>query len=288
MTEQSQIITENYRLLISPNNLTAFSAARIPFDHLSPWQKAFRDALGQALLKMTALPGTGISAAYGSLKGRDDVDVENALFYNIGPARFKHCARHSLAFRHVPPNEVSAMLPERGGFSHCYRYEINPLPDGTTKAPVSWRQVPIASLRGSHQPYEYWLALRQNLSAICAADQGDILGDFGLEIEIDSPEQQPLNLANPMKALLDGVICAFHRMPDLHDSEKLSLAAARLGCPMEMLLDKRLTFLGEVSFIRPYRNHVFWNPQDQRCKRACLSIQYGKPAWQMSGKLYPL
>ena len=91
-----------------------------------------------------------------------------------------------------------------------------------------------------------------------------------------------------MKALLDGVICAFHRMPVSVDENLLTEVSARLNLPVEQFLHKEKTIFGEEVFVKPYQNNIIWNPQDSRCSSISMSIEYGAETRCFSGKIYKI
>jgi hypothetical protein len=75
--------------------------------------------------------------------------------------------------------------------------------------------------------------MRERINEITVFEDKDYSGCFGIDIHIYESGTKPKNLAGLVKKLLDGLICAFHRMPNDVDAEVLSAASSRLGLPIE-------------------------------------------------------
>lgn len=285
-----KVMTDNFVIQGDDQRVIAFSSQRIPFDSKKDWRADFKQALRAAIAPLKAREGEEIAAVYGSALPCDPVDTENALFYNLGQSPFRGCANHALSFATLDAEKTRILLDQQGvsGFRHYYEYRIIPFREGNSNAVASWSSLPLFPLRGEHSAFDYWQVIRRHLATIKCHQAADIAGDFGLDIHLESPETAVINLATVIKSLLDGVICAFHRMPEGTDSGRLRLAAERLGCPADMLLDRACTPLGQREYVRPKQNHVLWDPKDMSCKSARLSIRYGRLDWRFSGTLYAL
>src|SRR5262245_46133260 len=102
--------------------IEAWSVWHLPFMHLSTDQRRYKFDLGKAVEKLT---GQGVlRATYTSRDTRRSPDLENVLFYNVGPARFKNAAVDVLRFERrfdAPPE-----MPLSPGFeaTHHVRYQI--------------------------------------------------------------------------------------------------------------------------------------------------------------------
>jgi hypothetical protein len=153
---------------------------------------------------------------------------------------------------------------------------------------LKWDKVDLFSMRGERKPFDYWKLMRERQNEIKVLHDEDFKGRFGMELHFFESDISAINLANPMKALLDGIICAFHRMPKGIDRNMLTEVSARLNLPVEQFLYTSKTILGEETFVRPYRKNVFWNPQDDRCSSVSMSIEYGAERRCFSGCIYKI
>ena len=124
---------------------------------------------------------------------------------------------------------------------------------------LEWRGIPLFSIRGDRKPFEYWRALREHPRHVSLYSHEAVPGGFALAIHIESPEDRTLNLANPMKAMLDGIICAFHRMPSSVEPEKRIDVANRLGYRWSGLLKPHSLFWEKQNIVKPTATTVFWN-----------------------------
>ena len=145
------------------------------------------------------------------------------------------------------------------------------------------RLFPLADTR---KPFDYWRHLRKNIDEVEIIQNKELSGNFGIELHFYEPETNTINLVAPMKALLDGVICAFHRMPISIDKSIIEEVGTRLKMSPDNLLYSNKAILGEEFYVRPYRNGIKWNPQDNRCVSASIHIEYGAKERCFSGRLY--
>lgn len=288
-----EIIKSRYELHTRPGKVEAYSIERIPFGPKVQWKKDFLADMKQALSSLTAEANEGLVSIYGSSIENEFIDTENALLYNIGTGTFGKVAHHTVGLQTIVAAQTRQILDAKGKarFQHYYCYEILPVesihsPHGNPV--LEWKDIPLFSIRGEHKPFEYWQVLRNHPSSFVRYRDDNVFGNFAFDISIHMPETTCLNLANPMKALLDGVICAFHRMPSSVAAESLGEVATRLGCSLDELTGAPFPLLGEEEYVKSYRNSVIWNPQDDRCKEVRLSIIYEMPTWSFSGTLYDL
>ena len=211
------IETEHYKIVASDQKIEAYSIGQIPFDLVNEWQRELKQELHKHILGLNAGLGQGLLACYGSIDGKlSNTDTENLLFYNIGSGSFKYICNNYLEF---------FSLPEQ-------YHKHDPL--------VYWNRLPVFSLRGEHKPLDYWSWMHKNTQSIVVIEPYSSIHNngFGIDIDIESPQAGPMNIYTPMKAMLDGIICAFHHMAKNKNSNELQILADRLNCDTSQLTDQ--------------------------------------------------
>lgn len=288
------IETENFKIIATNKKVEAYSIKPIPFDGLKDWQKEFKKGLSECIKKLDADTNEGLDAAYGSIDGKaPHADTENLLLYNIGSGAFKNTCRHFIKFSTLSPSETKQHIKDNdeNKFGHYYRYHIISIPGRVSHVSplVRWDGLPIFSIRGVHKPLDYWRWMHEHSESahvMNAYFPGHQTG-YGIEIHIDTPETSQMNAYTSAKAMLDGIICAFHCMPDGKDSHELETIAKQLNVQVSYLTDKSIAVLGERNFVSR-SSRITWNPNDDLCEQALIRINYHRPQWRMSGTLYTL
>lgn len=138
--------TEHFTILATDTSVLAHAQTPIPFDHLSGNQQAFRSALRQAVTALRPVPGHCFVGRY-SGPNTPHCDVENALFYNIGTASFRHLGLNTLLIERLPEQRLP--LAEQGAFPYTYDYHFEPPKDLSTPPAAEWDTIPTAGFRGS-------------------------------------------------------------------------------------------------------------------------------------------
>ena len=288
------IETQHYKIVASDQKIEAYSIGQIPFDLVNEWQRELKQELHKHILGLNAGLGQGLLACYGSIDGKlSNTDTENLLFYNIGSGSFKYICNNYLEFFSLSKHDVQQMLEHAGmkRFSHYYKYQIVQIPEQYHKHDplVYWNRLPVFSLRGEHKPLDYWSWMHKNTQSIVVIEPYSSIHNygFGIDIDIESPQTGPMNIYTPMKAMLDGIICAFHYMAKNKNSNELQILADRLNCDTSQLTDQSMAVLGERNFVS-LSSRITWNPNDDICEQARIYITYNKPQWTISGNLYVL
>ncbi|GEM_PF-6671692 len=282
-----------FAVLPFSSGVEAFSNAPIPCEHHHDTLNTLRSQLKEAVSVLTADDRAGLMATYGSASEGHVADVENRLFFNISEGMCRPSAHHQLCFKLLSCAETTDLLHQRdcADYSHYYHYEITDCRDlfEAREPLIAWRDIPFFRLRGDHKPYEYWRTMQAHRSHFHISSSASLphTGCFGLAIHINSPEDALMNLATPLKSMLDGIICAFHQMPPTAPDE-LAVLAQRLGCSADIIANNPLAVLGEQRYYRLAGNRLIADPQDHRCTRASVTISYGMPAWSIRGALVPL
>jgi len=114
-----------------------------------------------------------------------------------------------------------------------------------------------------------WLAARG-----CVADDQDsddarpASGTLGVAVEFKVPWRSPLRLPTAFKALLDGIVCSFHRHNGHGDLDELAarVTAQLKGSIHEEQVKRLLTTgpseLGARRLLHAWGGSVQWNPAD--------------------------
>ncbi|GHU93274.1 hypothetical protein FACS1894208_02460 [Clostridia bacterium] len=189
------------------------------------WEKAFRKEVQDALRVLTANEGEILTARYGTTAD-DTVDLENALFYNFS-APVKNAARYGIEFGEIDSEEVAAIFNTLGvmGYKHLYLYSVAPIdpPDiFENDTYIEWNEIPVKTMLGAQSAFGYFTAMRSHPECFLICNTGQIDGDFGLDIKIQSPETEPVSLTGIMKPLIDGIVSSFHKLPDNSPIDKLT------------------------------------------------------------------
>lgn len=289
-------VNENpFCLANDENTVIAYATTRLSFEPKG-WQKDFRTKLRNAILHLHANENNTLLAKYGSIENIDYVDVENALFYNVGPSVFKNVADHSILFEKLNSKETSNRLVSlqcADSYSYYYEYSVTTLSDNEKlwwqkDLVAEWNDINIRKPHTDQKPLDYWRVLKMNPDAITIHTSNIIDGPFGLDISISISQGDSINLASIMKPLLDGVICAFHSYKDSQNSN-VEKMCKRLECTTDMLLNTNKGVLGKETYIGDYRNGIKWSPQDDRCRAIKLSATPSKnESWSFRGKVFNL
>lgn len=220
-------------------------------------------------------------------------DLENMLFYNLGPSAFAGCAVHGISFS---PLSDKALLCRQSGLKnrkHVYSYQCLPLSaieSRFTDLPLmaEWSDIPLDRHEAS-SPAKYWKAIRGARDNVTAFDytESPISSRFALKIALYLPG--PVRLTNTIKPLIDGVVCAFHG-ENTGCLACLTDFCMRQHCEELSIPHQFPAVLGEREFIRPYRSgqSFLWNPADDFCKLALVTVSYGAEASSFDGKIYKL
>ena len=230
-----RIITDEYEIIFDKRSVTVYSTKRLVFEPKGR-QIEFKRDIQSAVEQLQADLNEELFAVYGTDYNKNPVDTENALFYNVGTSSFWNSAYSAVSFDTLSPKETHLLFQElnKPQYHHYYSYKINNFLNRNIKPVLSWDKIELFPLRGVHKPFEYWKLLREHINEVIVFDNNDIKGLFGLNIHIYEPEKRFITLANPMKALLDGVICAFHRLPQTVDKEALEKVSFRLKMPAKI------------------------------------------------------
>lgn len=292
--------TEFFDIAANQDSVFAASDFYVPFeiDHIQSDKNVqirnFKSELRAAIGVMRPQNSEILFAQYAEEGAKNRFfDLENMLFYNLGPSAFADCTAHGISFSVLP--DKAALCRQNGikNRKHVYCYQCLPLSDiksNFTDLPLmaKWSNVPL-NRHEADSPAKYWKAIRGASDRVTAFDYAEspISSYFALKIELNLPKQ--VKLANKIKPLLDGVICAFHG-GEARSVDCLADFCTRQHCESLSVPNQFPAVLGEREFIRPYRNgqSFLWNPADELCKLALVTVSYGAEAPAFSGKIYKI
>ncbi len=254
-TKQHPTMNKPYHLEATPSRVDFYSTERLPLEPYGTMQVA-REELRHALKLLSPNAGHGLAASLTTPHQRC-FDVENILFYNVGPARFKTSSFEGLTFR-----LNRAHLERHPSFNYHHRYEILPLTPMAIEPHFSFE---LDRLNTTVKPHHVWWRACQ----VARANVPHIVGDFRLKIEITGPVQSP-GLTVIAKPLVDGIVSALHFMPGEPDTLAVSLVATSLGISSQSvaqaLCDVRGKALGpRKKLLRRAPKFVAWDPADGGC-----------------------
>jgi hypothetical protein len=245
-----------YELAVSRDSVELWSHVRLPFEPTGTMKQA-RAVLRKGIRSMVLDDGHWLAADYVSAQ-LTFVDVENVLFYNVGPSVFSALVAHGLTARRV--YQEPRVSPTRCEYPHYQRYKIDPVvPLAESDALLTFECPPLTSRT---KPHDVWWAA----SRASVAGTAEVSGRYWLDVQV--PGSASLTLAASMKPLLDGVISALHQVHELDHVaiERLSSATRwaeseiveRLRRPAAPILESRCV-------VRSYREFIKWDPADDMC-----------------------
>lgn len=295
-----RVTTDFFDIAADQKRVFAASDFYIPFEiRHDPSEKNaqvrnFKARLCAAIKMLRPQDGEVLFAQYAEDGGKNRFfDLENMLFYNLGASPFADCAVHGISFSSLP--DQAALCRQNGVRERKYAYIYQCLPLSAAESRFAalplmaeWRGVPL-DCHEPNRPEKYWKALRRAGDSVTAFDytESPAANSFALKIALDLPKQ--VKLANTIKPLLDGVICAFHG-EDARCLEYLADFCVRQRCEELSIPGPFPPVLGKRAYIRPYRNgrSFQWDPADDLCKLALVTASYGAEAASFSGEIYAL
>jgi hypothetical protein len=267
----------------------------IPFENLTPAQRAARDELRGRLRSLVAAPGEILHASFAGPKP-GNMDVENLLLYNIeGAGCFSQSVKHGVRFELASGTRLERS-PEGGCLSE-YLYRLIHADRELdcwrkSRRLVTFTNVSLGRFPATGRHAQTRLGLRRSgaafvESSIAAAEP------FGVFLTLRVP---PGGRGTPgavlVKSLIDGVVAAFQAHGDLLTVRQV---AERLGRAIgeepahvaEMPLDQRQAALGVVDqLVRARAGGVQWNPGDHMCVAGqVLRDEARGRDWRLSGEL---
>lgn len=265
-------IDANKDLLIAKTN------ERLNFEP-KDWRVNFKQDIIKSLKSMT--PQKQFLFAKLQTAEKDFFDVENVLFYNIGPSEFRKFDTNGVWFvldRHDNSKEYK--------YIHQYGF-IDSIVESRNSLVAEWKNVIVDRPSTSKKPLDYWIAFKK--SDKVTIRQHDFLKEFGVYIEIYKPINQCINIINIQKPLLDGVISAFHGISHIEPiaMQYLSLHTGLSYNTISSYLKSDLTCLPKREVIQKYRDGIKWNPQDEKCIDVRIVVKNSDDEnYRLSGNIF--
>jgi hypothetical protein len=276
-----------------------WSTVRLPFEPRG-WLIDMRDELRRELLTLLSRGSSGrLHAVYCAADDGALVDTENVLLYNVGGTALRPLMANAVMFEHryeVPPIPREAgLIDGQARHYHCYRHAPDASPEywtpGRTLGAFSY--VPTDRV---DKPAPVWNAIRE-----CAAPPPETASAptrFIISAQITDTRPRPVDsVASIVKPALDGIISAYHSHQGSDGVEEARrLEAAGIGTAETLrnhLLNQRWAALGARRLVKPFgATGVQWNPADEFCVLAHISLVTGRPIsdehparWRLTAEL---
>lgn len=270
---------------ITERSVKLWASEYIPFEPTG-WKKELKEELRSALNALKPEPDDGLYASYQARQAHF-CDIENVLLYNVGSGVFRHLATSTLCIE----GRLGYPYPAaREGFPHFYHYELSPRPAFRYWTPretvVEWMGGEVS--RVEQTPAFFWNYMKRAKPKIASSLP---VGEFGIPVRIRTPRQS-IHIANMIKPMLDGIICAFHQHDREIDEQVHVVLSNQLAITeheiKRMLTEEQWNVLGARNLIQAYRNGVKWNPADERCLAIKIEVEYLADCWRVDGRLFSI
>ena len=249
----------NYTHHVDSKSVQVWSRTRLPFEPKG-WLKDLREQIRQDLKHLKLGREGVLYASYVSSEKRF-CDVENVLFYNVGPNKFDNLTKNGLIFERgfAEPPKL-----DKFSFPHFQQYSIEKNSFGYWKPENELAAFSSAPVNFSNDTKvdDVWYSLKRgNIKSLNSAK---IPQYFGLNIEVNSNKK--MKISSILKVLLDGIISAFQCHLNNDTPSLFDVTSKRLGIDSEkvkeLLLDKKNAILGSGKLIHKRSDSIQWNPKD--------------------------
>lgn len=280
------------------NSLEIWSEERLPFEPKG-WLRQLRDEIRRGVYMLKDEPGRALSALYTSPVVQV-CDVENVLFYNVGPGIFAALASAGLRFERVfskpPPSPINIRKP----MQHYQRYSFAPKATGFSYWKVDhllarWQGVGYRRTAGRLDVASVWRSMKLGAGSgqVMVESMSEVpLARLALNVVVHIPRGIHFNLAVAIKPIFDGIVAAFHK----HDGSDEDIIVGRLagqlsvkeGEVISLLRNGLEPLLGTRRLVWPWGKSVQWNPADDLLVAAQMLIEQNSSTddWEFSGQLF--
>jgi hypothetical protein len=214
---------EHCEFVISNRQMTAWTAEHVPLSPRTPTARRVRAAVDRALPGLAPHDGEVLHATFAGAKpiqpGRrvSDADVENLLLYNFAAGSFNNATAHGLRIEHDPAPPPPA--PSGRRYPIALRYRLAPATEPwtywtATRLLVGWGPVSLGAFAGEKRLVQVWWALRP--ARLIQIGRPRTEGEaYAVVARIHPPTHHSGRwLANRVKSVLDGIVCAFQAQRD--------------------------------------------------------------------------
>lgn len=246
----------HYEIIKESNSLIVYTQEILNFEP-KDWRKNLKNDIVLALKEI--IPINKYLMAKLQTNEADFFDVENILFYNVGTSNFKKFDTKGVWF-------ILDRSCAHQEFKYIHKYSfVDSIDNSRANIIAEWSNIIIDKPSTSKKPLDYWITLKKSDSIIVYKHNYE--KEFGIYIEIYKPQKESINIVNIQKALLDGIISAFHKVSFV-DSTILDYLAAYTRTSSEFILkiiNNSVSCLPMRNVIQKYRCSIKWNPQDEKC-----------------------
>lgn len=248
-------MSENNQLHVSTNKISLITKKRLP---LSPTGdlREYRNKL-RRVLKKNLQGATYLNAICTVPESNCNFDVENILFYNVGPGTFPKSLRKIHFKKRIGMTEYNSL-----------EYSTQLINNHKEKIDTfSCEHLPI--INSNSKPVDYWIACKKEFKE----RKSQNLKSYGLDITLDIPNWKG-NIVGVMKSLLDGIICSLHHYNYSILSEEVKRLAQQTGKTPECLINllAKPNILGERNILHKHDDGLSWNPADNDCTEVFITI----------------
>ncbi len=283
---------ENYVIHLKdfPGSLSAWTIKRLPFQP-NGWMEVFRSELKTNLAKIIFPENQILHATYTS-EITGNFDIENILFYNVGPGSFSHLTKNGLIFESCIQHPV---IPGTQDYPHLYNYSGVDPETGFKNWKMmdilaAWKKIVCPALNSTLKPHHFWHLFKKNIKSILG--KLPVEDNFGINLKIHYPHEKQCNLSGSIKPIIDGIVSAFH----VHDGSNLEYCTSwltkHLPEPNEnlqkLLINEDISILGKTNLIFPFKKGIMWNPMDSKCM-ACKMVLIPEKScyeWSIDGEIF--
>ena len=272
----------------------------IPYDGLTPGQRAARNALRLRVRSLAAATGEILHASYAGFKPVN-MDAENLLLYNIDPTAggcFQPGTRHGVRFEMAAGRRRDP--PSGRHFACSYHYRLISSDSNLSY----WRPVRrLASFTGADlgrfpsvkRLEQVWLAIH-HAAAETASQPAVPATPFAVFLTLSYPRTRSVG-ADPelVKAIVDGTVAAFQAHGDhaviTQIAARLAIATGQpTGLIAQALLDDKRAVLGMTDRLVHLRGTgVQWNPADHLCMAGQILCRDALgDTWTLSGEIHAI
>jgi hypothetical protein len=245
----------------------AWSAWHLPFEPRLAPQLEYRARLREAIARLGA--SEGLTATYVCPHVVTGLDVENALFYNVGTPAFRKVATRALRFARIsaPPPAPPARLDFDA--RHYVRYQLvtseTQSPDADPRTAIAKAHIALRDVGQTKNLASLWSAFKAAM--IPSAPMESLVGKpFEVRVVISASAQREPCLVEVMKPLLDAFISALHSYHGRHLDAVTDRLSARLSAPPDsvrkLLLDTKAAVLGPRAVPHLRGEGLQWSPAD--------------------------
>lgn len=287
---------ERFKIERAPGVVRLWVDAPIRFEPRTPAEMTLRKELFLACRELRARDEEVLAAVLRTAAPFLS-DVENVLFYNVGPGTFARSTGRGLRFERDTRRAEAAPFETESSYEHTYRVEPLSSAFPTRWTPLedraAWHDAAIGPIHRTSKPSRVWHAIRACPTLRSSGRLPDS-ARFGLRLRLNVPVGVALDGAGLVKALFDGVIASFslHQPRSAEELRHVAAAIADQTSSLDrnsvarQLIENDHAVLGTRRVVQPYRGHALWNPDDMRCVAGELVIDRGTDTWGLTGTLF--